>query len=247
MNITVFNGSPWAEEGHTHIMAQEFVAGAAQGGAKVQTIQLVTKEIKPCNRCGLCFFKTLGTCKLKDDMSGLISKFMASDFVVFATPVYIDNVTALMKCFIDRLLPILEPHYEKDSFGVYRRRKRFKQYPKFVIISSCAMPEQSNFQVLQLFFRRMARTMHTEVVGEIYLGAAGLLLLSTKELRFVPMVREYKKLLHAAGEELVPNGRIGAETLKRLKEPIIDADEYVEYANRMWDQILPKQGLKVLA
>jgi len=93
----------------------------------------------------------------------------------------------------------------------------------------------------------MARTMHTEVVGEIYLGAAGLLLLSTKELRFVPMVREYKKLLHAVGEELVTNGRIGAETLKRLKEPIIDADEYVEYANRMWDQILPKQGLKVLA
>ncbi|MHC4571117.1 MAG: hypothetical protein ACYS0C_03435 [Planctomycetota bacterium] len=60
------------------------------------------------------------------------------------------------------------------------------------------------------------------------------------------MVREYKKLLHAVGEELVTNGRIGTETLKRLKEPIIDADEYVEYANRMWDQILPKQGLKVL-
>jgi len=89
----------------------------------------VTKEIKPCNRCGLCFFKTPGTCELKDDMSSLISKFMASDFVVFATPVYIDNVTALMKRFIDRLLPILEPHYEKDSFGEYRRRNDLNNIP----------------------------------------------------------------------------------------------------------------------
>ena len=78
MKITVFNGSPWAEEGHTHIMAQEFVAGAAQGGAKVQTIQLVTKEIKPCNRCGLCFFKTPGTL-IREGFLSIEVKWMAAD------------------------------------------------------------------------------------------------------------------------------------------------------------------------
>lgn len=248
MKITVFNGSPWSETGHTHIMTQEFGAGTVQAGAKIQTIQLVTKKIQPCNECGVCFFKTPGKCALKDDMSDLIRKFMASDIVVFATPIYIDNVTAIMKTFIDRLLPILEPHYEKDSCGQYRRRKRFRRYPKFVVISSCAMPEQSNFQVLRLFFKRMARTMHTEVVGEIYRGAAGLLLLSREELRFKPMVSEYKKLLHAAGKELVETDRIGADTAERLEDPIVDADEYVEYANKMWDQLLAKHGfLKVLA
>lgn len=182
MKITVFNGSPWGEKGHTHIMAEEFGQGIVQAGAKFQNFFLIGRKIQPCIECGTCFFETPGKCKLKDDMSELISSFLDSDIVVFATPVFIDNVTALMKTFIDRLMPVLEPYYEKDSNGEYRRRGRYKKYPKFAVISSCAMPEQSNFDVLRLFFRRMARTMHTEVVGEIYLSAAGLMLLSEKEL-----------------------------------------------------------------
>lgn len=222
-------------------MAEEFEKGAMQAGAKCQNVLLATRKIQPCNECGTCMFKTPGKCRLKDDMSEMISRFIDSDFVVFATPVFIDNVTALMKTFIDRLLPILEPHYEKDSNGEYRRRKRYKKYPKFVIISSCAMPEQSNFQVLRLYFRRMGRTMHTEVVGEIYRGAAGLLLLSTRELRFKPMVDRYKELLLAAGKELVETGKIGADMTERLEQPLIDSDEYVKYANKMWDQLLAER------
>ncbi len=103
------------------------------------------------------------------------------------------------------------------------------------------MPEQSNFDVLRLFFRRMARTMHTEVVGEIYLTAAGLMQLSEKELRFRPMVNSYKELLHAAGKELVETGRIGPDMTERLERPLIDSDEYVKYANKMWDQLLAER------
>jgi len=247
MKITIFNASPWGPEGHTHIMAQEFSAGAIEAGARIQIVQLVKQQIKTCNRCGVCFYKTAGKCALKDDMEGLINKFMASDIVVFATPVYIDNVTSLMKVFIDRLMPILEPHYEKDSCGQYRRRGRFKDYPGFMVISSCAIPGQSNFEVLRLFFRRMARTMHTEVAGEIYRDAAGLLLLAGKEPRFRPAVEQYKKLLRTAGQEFVKTRAIAPGTLEKLHEPIIDADEYVEYANRMWDQMLTKRSmLKVL-
>jgi multimeric flavodoxin WrbA len=246
MKITIFNGSPWGERGHTHIMAEEFEKGAVQAGAKCQNILLVKRKIQPCTECGTCFFKTPGKCILKDDMSEMISRFLDSDIVVFATPVFIDNVTTLMKTFIDRLMPVLEPHYEKDSNGEYRRRKRYKKYPKFVVISSCAMPEQSNFQVLRLYFRRMARTMHTEVVGEIYLSAAGLLLLSEKELRFKPMVNSYRELLHAAGKELVETGKIGPDMTSRLEQPLIDSDEYVVYANRMWDQLLAEHRTPAL-
>ena len=221
-------------------MTEEFSAGAIQGGAKVRNIQLTRKQIKACNRCGVCFYKTPGKCAVADDMAELIRRFMASDIVVFATPVYIDNVTSIMKTFIDRLMPVLDPHYEKDSLGEYRRRKRFKKYPRFVVISSCAMPEQSHFEVLRLFFRRMARTMHTEVVGEIYRGAAGLLLLSREELQFRDVVDEYKKLLRTAGEELARTGRIGPETTERLEQPLIDHDQYVEYANNIWDEMLEK-------
>ncbi|MHC4624110.1 MAG: flavodoxin family protein [Planctomycetota bacterium] len=247
MKITAFNASPWAEEGHTHAMVGEFLAGAARAGADVHVVQLARRHIETCHRCGVCFYKSPGKCAIKDDMAGLIRKFRASDVVVFATPVYIDNVTALMKGFVDRLTPLLDPHYEKDSAGDYRRRNRFENYPRFVVISTCALPEQSNFQVLRLFFKRMARTFHTEVVGQICRGAAGLLLLSKEDVRFQHAVKEYMKLLRPVGEELVKTGRISEQTMSNLERPIINADEYADLANRIWDQILPKKGGKLLA
>lgn len=240
MKITAFNGSPWGQDGHTHIMVQEFSAGAVQAGAEIQSIPLVRKEIRMCIRCGGCFYKTPGKCALKDDMSELVRKFLASDVVIFATPVYIDNVTGLMKVFIDRLQPVFEPYYEKDSSGECRHRVRFKKCPKLFVISSCGMPGQSHFQVLQLFFRRMARSIHTEIVGEIYRSAAGLLLLSRQEFQFKPVVMRYKELLFAAGKEFAGTGRIGPETLQRLQEPLISTDDYIEYANMMWDKIMAK-------
>jgi multimeric flavodoxin WrbA len=228
-------------------MAEQLLAGTAMAGARTEIVELIAMQIKPCLRCGVCFYKTPGKCELKDDMAGLIKKFIASDIVVFATPVYMDNVTHLMKLFIDRLLPVVEPHYEKDSAGEYRRRKRYQKYPKFVVISSCAMPDQSNFQVLRLFFRRLARTMYSDVVGEIYRTGAGVLLLSKQELRFQPAVKAYFKLLRAAGEELVRTGRISEKSSREQEEPIIDAADFVGYANTMWDQILPKHKLKIFS
>ena len=176
-------------------------------------------------------------------MKALINKFMVSDIVIFATPLYMDNVTGLMKVFIDRLMPLLEPHYEKDYLSEYRRGRRFKKYPAFVVISSCAMPEQSHFQILRLFFRRFARTMYTELVGEVYRSQAGLLLLSREQLQFKYPVDEYKKLLRQAGNELVKFGSITEQTNHQLQLPLIDTDHYIEYANRMWDQVLEKHGL----
>lgn len=240
MKITVFNGSPWGVLGHTYIMMQEFSLGAHQAGAKVRNIQLVEKKINACTGCGVCFYKTPGKCVFKDDMQSLIRKFVASDVVVFATPLYMDNVTTIMKTFMDRLMPILEPHYEKDSSGQYRRGMRYDRHPKFVVISGCAMPEQDQFDALRLFFKRFARTMHTEMVGEIYRADAGLLLLCSRDAQFVPVAEEYKKLLRICGKEFVTTGRIGTETTERLQAPLIDADEYVKYANELWGIILPK-------
>jgi len=243
MKITAFNGSPWGQEGHTHMMTRDFAIGAVQAGARVRVVQLVNKKILPCNECGVCFYKTPGKCSIKDDMSNLIKKFMSSDVVIFATPVYIDNVSALMKIFIDRLLPVLEPYYEKDIFGKYRRRKRYDKYPKFLVISSCAMPDQNNFQVISLFFKRMARTMYTEICGEIYRSTAGVLLLSKQDIKFKPMVNKYRELLQETGRRFAKTGKIEPQMAARLDQPLVNTQEYVEYANKMWNQLLTKPDL----
>ncbi|MCD6385444.1 flavodoxin family protein [Candidatus Sumerlaeota bacterium] len=238
MRITVFNGSPRAEKGNTNIMVQDFLAGAKDAGAEVENIFLAGKNIKPCLGEFECWIKTPGECIIKDDMEELLPKFISSDIVVFATPVYVDNVTGIMKNFMDRLLPIIDPHFEKDENGEYRHTPRYKKTPKIVVVSNCGFPEQSHFQVLRLLFRRVARNIHSEVIGEIYRGEGELLRHPPQVLKHV--IQEYKHLLRKAGREVVEDLRLSEKTRLQLEEPLISYDKYIFGANKHWDSKLGK-------
>lgn len=244
MKILVFNGSTWGRRGNTNLMCQDFCAGAFEAGAKVQTIHLSEKKIEVCLGCEACFFQTPGRCKIKDDMPALIDKFTSSDVAIFTTPVYMDNVTGLTKMFIDRLLPILDPHYEKDKFGECRRCPRYDRYPKLFVIASCAMPEASHFEVLRVYFRRLARTFHTELIGEIYLPAAGLMYLGTQEPEYSDLVKQHRDMLGEAGKQLCQSGKVSEDLLDKLNKPMVDVEDYIQYANRIWDKLLSESALE---
>ena len=118
MKITIFYGSIHKKQGNTYVIIDEFAKGAQSAGAEVETVLLAEKEIKPCIACMKCWTKTPGKCVQKDDMNELIEKFAASDIVVMATPVYIHNVTGIMKTFLDRMTPVIDPHMIKMENGI---------------------------------------------------------------------------------------------------------------------------------
>ncbi len=239
MKITVFNGSPRAEKGNTHIMVEEFSRGAKEAGADIENVFLIKKDIRHCRGCFSCWAKTPGRCILADDMEELLQKFITSDIVVFATPVYVDNVTGAMKIFMDRLIPLIDPHMERDGKGETRHRKRFQKYPKIVVISNCGYPEQTHFQVLTLLFERIARNLHSEVIAKIYRGAGGLLSSEHPQLR--PVVSNYRELLQKAGKEVAETLELSPRTASQLEMPLISFDGYVEEVNREFDEILEDQ------
>ena len=232
MKITIFNGSPKTRNSNTHFIAKEFIKGAEKLGAEVENIFLFTKKIKNCLACFDCWSKTPGKCIIKDDTEELLEKFINSDVVVFATPLYVDNVSGIMKNFMDRILPIIHPIIEKDEKGESRHKKRYEKYPKIVVISNSGFPEQSHFQVLRLLFRRIARNMHSEVIGEIYRGGGELL--QVKKAILKPLINKYKKLVRKAGEEVVKNMRISKELQEKLEKPIIPNSFYISGANKSW-------------
>jgi len=240
MKITAFSGSHKGREGNTLLMVEEFLKGAEEAGAETENIILAEKNILYCKGDFDCWLKTSGKCTLHDDMEDLIPSFMASDVVVFAFPVYFENVPALMKSFIDRLLPVLLPHFEEDGEGGYRHGKRFEKYPKIVVLSNSGLPGLSNFQVISLFFRRLARTLHTEVIGEIYRGEGEVL--KVKNLLVKPLVSKYKKQLRAAGRSIVENQEIPDELREKLEKPIVPDSLYIKYGNEEMDRMIEKGG-----
>jgi multimeric flavodoxin WrbA len=243
MKITAFNGSPRAERGNTHVMVEAFLAGAREAGAKTENVFLAKKKIAPCIACYACWMKTPGKCSQRDDMDELLDKVIASDVVVFATPVYVDNVTGIMKNFMDRLIAIGDPHWERDENGECRHLMRNPKPAKIAVISNCGFPQQSHFQVIRLYYRRVARNIHAELIAEVYRDGGALLTTSTKELQ--PLVARYKKLVERAGRETVESSRLSPETIAKLEEPLLPSTTYVEdfvrFANKRVDDILAKR------
>lgn len=238
MKFTIFNGSPRGKKGNTHFIVKEFSKGVEQAGAEVENIFLVKKKIRPCRGCLTCWIKTPGICVINDDMAELIQKFDESDIVVFATPVYVDNVTGIMKNFMDRLVAGADPHFEKDEGGECVHISNSEKPAKLVIISNCGFPEQSHFQVLELLFKRVARNMRTEVIGEIY--RSGGAILREAPLILKPVISQYKRLLQTAGMEIAEKQRLSEETRQRLEKPLISDERYIAAANERFDVLLTK-------
>jgi multimeric flavodoxin WrbA len=100
--VTAFVGS--ARKKHTHNAVQQFMSNLQSlGDVEYEIVALSEYRIETCRGCKACIDKGEEFCPLKDDRDVLIEKMMASDGVVFASPIYSFQVSAIMKIFLDRL------------------------------------------------------------------------------------------------------------------------------------------------
>lgn len=101
--ITAFVGSA-RPGGHTYGSVREFLDRLeATGDVQTEIVLLADHPLGTCRGCKLCFERGEESCPYKDDRDLLIAKMEASDGVVFASPNYSFQVSALMKLFLDRL------------------------------------------------------------------------------------------------------------------------------------------------
>jgi multimeric flavodoxin WrbA len=56
-----------------------------------------------CKGCYACIARGEDKCPLKDDRDLVVNEMLDADGVIFASPVYVNHISGLMKCFIDRI------------------------------------------------------------------------------------------------------------------------------------------------
>ena len=104
MKILAICGSP--RRGNTEAMLKRILDGSKEAGAEVELVLLKDKNIKHCDGCMAC--EATGTCHVDDDMPGILRKVLYADALALGTPNYFNNVSGLMKDFIDRINPYWE-------------------------------------------------------------------------------------------------------------------------------------------
>jgi multimeric flavodoxin WrbA len=116
--VTVFVGSA-RKRGATSSAARTFLDQLESfGDIRGQIVFLSDYNLGVCSGCKSCTNRGEERCPLKDDRDALIGKMMASDGVVFASPNYSFQVSAIMKIFLDRLAFVFHrPSFHGRTFS----------------------------------------------------------------------------------------------------------------------------------
>jgi putative NADPH-quinone reductase len=234
MKILAVQGSPRPKTGNTDIVLQEFLRGAENAGALTRMVYLKEKNIHHCTGCLACWEKTPGECVLKDDMPVLLQRVKEADVLVLATPLYVFNMSSLLKVFLERLLPLDEPRFVKEA-GTYRHPPRYGRRPSMVFVATCGLSGVAHFDGLRRVLKAMERASNMPLVGEVLVPNGPLLQTASLEAK----VREVLDAVYRAGLELVRKGKVSKETELSIQKPLMAEDEYVARVNAFWDKQTP--------
>lgn len=230
MKILAINSSPRSpDQSKTELMLNHLVKGMRQAGAEVETVNLREKKIKNCIGCFTCWSKTPGKCLHKDDMTEeLFPKWLESDLVVYAMPLYYHTMNAAMSTFKERTLPAVLPFFEQDHEGKTFHPLRGK-VPTAVWLSVCGFPDESEFNALSDYLNRM-RSKNTPIAAEIYRTSSEFM---TNPF-FEEKTRDILDATTEAGRELVETMEVSPETMARIKQPIGDTEFFTKMVNIFW-------------
>jgi putative NADPH-quinone reductase len=217
-------------------MVNHFCRGAKSAGAEVEYVKLKDMKINSCTGCYTCWTKTPGECIFQDDMSDLRLKFREADLIIFASPLYIFNVTGIMKNFLDRTLPNLKPYMLIEN-GETRHPHRYPQDKQqgFVVFSAAGFPEvENNFDGLKAMFRCLhSHSEKSFLMGEFFMPGAELI----SQPVYAERRLKVEEACYHAGEQVVKEGKINREFMEVVSDVEITQKKFQEQADYFWESL----------
>lgn len=239
MKVLAINGSPRKHLGSTHSVLVPLLRGMASAGAETELVSLRGHRINPCIGCFKCWDRHPGKCIFKDGMPSLYEKFHQADFIIFGTPLYHSSMSGLLKDFVDRLLPRMEPWLvPHGDTGLTTHPIRTAKPSKIFLVSVCGFPEYEHFSSLVATFRQIADMQRWEYAGELL--KAGAEPLAHKEYK--EYFESFYQTVALAGRQLVEVGRVSEETNLLIRKGLLSGSKkrFVEASDVHWKRQIKK-------
>ena len=209
-------------------MLQKLFQGCNASGAYTEEVVLADLKINICKACNICESeKSYLKCvyEEKDDVAHIFEKMKKADIIVYATPIYIMNMTGLMKVFLDRIYSTGDCNKKQLSqcgLFFHHINPEIVSKPFVTLVCQDNIENETNKNVLS-YFKTFSRFMDAPQVGTIVRRSGGLInhgRSPEKEMQF-PKIKESYLAIEQAGRELVEFGKISKKTEKTASQDII--------------------------
>ncbi len=226
MKIVAINASHRGDKGITRLLIDELFLGATAAGAECEILTLAKFKILRCLSCYRCQNQQphlVCAYNDKDDVRQLFDQMRSADILIYATPVYLMNMTGLLKTFLDRMYSTMDIRQGRLSNGLIHHHIDASLSSKpFVTLVVCSNVENESSRNVTAYFRTYARFMEAEQVGVLVRNASALFDPDKPALaKQFPKVLEVRQAFQQAGRDLAERGRIRASTQRRTNQEIV--------------------------
>ena len=229
MKIVAINASHRGDKGFTQFLIDRIASGAAREGASFETIVLSKHRINRCTACQICHTqKSYLKCvyEKQDDVQEIFDKMRNADIIIFATPVYIFNMSGLLKIFLDRMNSTGDSgklKLSKSGLFFHHIDQELCSKP-FVLLVCCDNMEDETPKNVISYFRTYSKFMDAPMVGTLVRKSGKLIGhgKSPEKEKQYPKVYDVYEAFQQAGRELATRGKIHPKTQRRASQHILN-------------------------
>lgn len=129
-------------------------------GLEVERVNLASLDIRGCLGCGVCKKSPdeIG-CVQKDDVPNLFGQMLASDVVVYASPVYFWDFSSQLKTLIDRHYSLVTGFGGPDHASLMENKRT-------ALLMTCEDELENNAEFVQEIFERVTDYLKCKSAGK---------------------------------------------------------------------------------
>ena len=158
MKAVLLDGS-YAGDGTGERVRAALTARLQARGWEVEHIVLREKKIGNCAGDFFCWIRTPGVCTTNDDNRDIAAVIVASDLMVYLTPVTFGGYSSALKRMVDHQIQNITPFFETVG-GETHHKKRYKKYPDFLAVGWMDTTDAKAESVFRHLAQRNAINFH---------------------------------------------------------------------------------------
>jgi multimeric flavodoxin WrbA len=163
MKITTLLGSA-KKKGNTATVLGWVEAALQEAGHTVERVYLNNKSINGCMGCAKCReHADKIACIQKDDAQETMETMMASDVVLYASPLYFWGFTAQIKALIDRGYALVTNYHQPNQTSLMKGKR-------VGLLATGGGSFENNAEAMLTAFDRIVGFLMAQKAGELYVG-----------------------------------------------------------------------------